>query len=129
MLKLTYTESGLYWESLTQPWEIWVNTRVLLALRSGTSLWIEPTKATFVVPSNLLYLGDLVNIIQENPEDNLSLSFCGEDDLEINLKGSWLSSDAESAEGIFVCGLGDRTESLLCHLWKVSQVVASVVQE
>ena len=59
MLKLTYTENSFYLELLTESVEEWIQTRVLLALRVGHSLCVEPSNASFLLPVDLPGLGQL----------------------------------------------------------------------
>ncbi len=129
MLKLTYTETGLSLEILEQPLEIWVNTWVLLTLRSGTALWVEPTTATFILPIDLPHIGELLNIVHEEIETSLELYLGDEEGIEVNLDGTWLSSNANAEEGVFVCGFSDRTEACLYRLWQASEHSASVLNE
>jgi hypothetical protein len=53
MLKLTYTETGFRLERLAQSLEEWVQGRVILALRVGQSLLVEPSTASFLLPVDL----------------------------------------------------------------------------
>lgn len=122
MLKLTYTTNGFHLEHLSQSIEEWMNTRVLLALRSGTSLSVEPSTACFLLPQNLADL----DILEEMEDDTLSVSQCDADTVEISLEGTWLTSDSESEEGLFVCVMDESTESFLYQLWKNAQYQLTV---
>jgi hypothetical protein len=122
MLKLTYTTNGFHLEHLNQSIEEWVNTRVLLAMRSGTSLFVEPSTACFLLPQNLANLDTL----EEMEEDTLSVSPCDADSVEIGLEGTWLTSNSENEEGLFVCVLGESTELFLYQLWQTAQYQLTV---
>ncbi|GFE70390.1 alr0857 family protein [Chroococcus sp. FPU101] len=122
MLKLTYTTNGFHLEHLSQSIEEWVNTRVLLAMRSGTGLSVEPSTACFLLPQNLADLATL----EEMGEDTLSVSQCDAELVEISLEGTWLTSDVESDEGLFVCVMDEYTESFLYQLWKNAQYQLTV---
>lgn len=122
MLKLTYTTNGFHLEHLSQSIEEWVNIRVLLAIRSGTSLSVEPSTACFLLPQNLADLDTL----EEMGEDILSVSQCDADSVEISLEGTWLSSNSESEEGLFVCVMDEFTEFFLYQLWKTAQYQLTV---
>jgi hypothetical protein len=129
MLKFTYTENGFSLEHLTQSLEDWVTTRVVLALRSGTPICVEPSTAGFLLPMNLAYLGELQKLAQgENPEI-LELTPCDGEYLEVSLQGTWMATDAQTQQGCFVCLLSDRTEFLLHKLWEEAQLTASVVND
>ncbi|MBE9035762.1 alr0857 family protein [aff. Roholtiella sp. LEGE 12411] len=115
MLKLTYTENSFSLEILNESLENWVNTRVILALRSHTKIYIEPSTATFLLPANLPYLADVAQ------EHVVQLCSCDADSVEVILKGTWLTSDADSEVGIFVTALSESAELLLNHLSQSEQ--------
>jgi hypothetical protein len=125
MLKLTYTEKGFYLELLTDLLEEWLANRVLLCLRAATSIYVEPSTASFLLPTNLTCLKELKTLQQDNDEI-LELIDSDRDCLEISLQGTWLTSTEDSEEGIFVCQLTPRTELLLSQLWQAANLEASV---
>ncbi|NEP58092.1 MAG: hypothetical protein F6K31_13880 [Symploca sp. SIO2G7] len=127
MLKLTYTENGFYLELLAQPLEEWVSARVMLALRSGTSLCIEPSNASFLLPADLPQLQSLER--QGQTEEAIALCLCDADYVEISLQGTWLSSDPNSEEGIFVTVMSHAVEFFLFKLWQEAQAMTSVISE
>ncbi len=129
MLKLTYTENGFYLERLAQPLEEWVLTRVLLALRAATNLYVEPSAASFLLPADLPQLVRFEAIVEQENPDAVTLSLCDADCVEVSLNGTWLVSEPGSEEGIFVCTMSDHAEFYLFKLWEEAQIEASVVQE
>jgi hypothetical protein len=120
MLKLTYTENGFYLERLAQPIEDWVGARVILALRAGTSLCVEPSTASFLLPANLPQLRHLER--QQEGEDAIALSLCDAEYVEVSLQGSWMTSNTDGAEGVFVTSMSYVVEFFLIKLWEESQV-------
>ena len=120
MLKLTYTENGFYLERLAQPIEDWVGARVILALRAGTSLCVEPSTASFLLPANLPQLRHLER--QQEGEDAIALSLCDAEYVEVSLQGSWMTSNTDGAEGVFVTSMSYTVEFFLIKLWEESQV-------
>lgn len=127
MLKLTYTETGFYLERLAQPLEEWVTTRVLVALRAGTSFQLEPSTASFLLPVDLPHLAQLqVEARREN--EAIALSVCDAEYIEVSLKGTWLTSNLNGEEGIFIVSMSDRSEFFLSKLWQDSQTYASVIE-
>lgn len=120
MLKLTYTENGFYLERLAQPLEDWVGARVILALRAGTSLCVEPSTASFLLPANLPQLRHLER--QQEGEDAIALSLCDAEYVEVSLQGSWMTSDTDGAEGVFVTSMSYGVEFFLLKLWEESQI-------
>jgi hypothetical protein len=119
MLKLTYTETGFFLERLAQPIEEWVKARVILALRAGTTLCVEPSTASFLLPADLPQLHHLER--QQEREDAIALSLCDAEYIEVSLQGTWLTSDTDGAEGIFVTSMSYNVEFFLLKLWEESQ--------
>lgn len=118
MLKLTYTENGFYLERLAQPLEDWVTARVMLALRAGTSLCVESSTASFLLPANLPQLRHLER--QQEGEEAIDLSICDAEFIEVSLQGTWMTSHAEGAEGVFVTSMNYTVEFFLLKLWEES---------
>lgn len=123
MLKLTYTENGFYLERLAQPLEEWVTARVILALRAGTNLCVEPSTASFLLPADMPQLRHLER--HEEGEDAIALSICDAEYIEVSLKGTWMTSDIDGAEGVFVTSLNYAVEFFLIKLWEESQLRTS----
>ena len=126
MLKITYTENGLYLEYLTESLEEWIAKRILVSLRAATSIYVEPSTASLNLPANLPYFQDLTAL---NAEEGIEFAPCDEEYIEIGFSGTWVSSEVDNEEGIFVCDLKDSTEFFLFKLWQESQLGASVISE
>ena len=122
MLKLTYTHNGFFIDHLEESLEAWVTTRVILAIRSGTSLCVEPSSASFLISLDLPYVDQLLEEVNEFTGEILEVNRCDEEAMEVVLEGTWLGSDIASEEGLFVCRLSDRLESLLYQIWQESPV-------
>jgi hypothetical protein len=129
MLKLTYTETGFSLERLAQPLEAWITARVLLALRSGMSVCVEPSTAAFLLPSDLPCLDELELAARADESESVEIAVCDGDYIEVTLQGTWLASEPDSEEGIFVAVMSERTEFCLSQLWQAAQMEASVVNE
>lgn len=129
MLKLTYTENSFRLEHLDRALEDWVITRTILALRAGTTLYLEPSTAAFILPRDLPNLADLEKVIQWETGEGIELSPCDAETVEVSLAGTWLASEPESEAGMFVCGLSDRAESLLMRLWQEARLSALALNE
>ncbi len=129
MLKLTYIETGFYLEYLAKSLEEWVQGRVVLALRVGESLCIEPSTASFLLPADLPGLETLVVEVRRLAPESISLSACDAEYIEVSIEGTWVSSDAASEEGVFVAAMSHSIEFFLLKLWQDSQVNASVLSE
>lgn len=126
MLKLTYLENSFKMEHLAQPLEDWVKMRALLALRVGGSFSLEPSTASFLLPADLLYLGQLEAEARRDPNEAIALCVCDAEYVEVCLQGTWLTGDPQGEEGIFVAAMSDRAEFFVFSLWQESQTYASV---
>lgn len=129
MLKLTYTENGFHLEHLQESFEEWVNTRVLLALRSATSIFLEPSTAAFLLPTDLPHVRELEALAENEQGEMLELSVCDAKSIEVALQGTWISSNPDTEAGVFVCLLSSTAESLLYQLWQEAQVEVYAVND
>lgn len=129
MLKLTYTESSFYMECLAQSLEEWVAQRVILALRVGQCLCVEPSTASFLLPVDLPGVEVLRAAVVREDSEIIALCSCDSDYIEVSLRGSWLSDGSEDADGVFVTAMSDRSEFFLHKLWQQAQQRASVMSE
>lgn len=139
MLKFTYTETGLYVERLDHSVEDLISRRILLAMRLGQSLIVEPGTATFLVPANSAHSRVLNEV--EALTDCLSACHCDADYIEVGLRGTWIAQNFDRSEGIFLVELGealleelrdspcaalnDRVETIVLKLWEASCVCSS----
>ncbi|NEQ78352.1 MAG: hypothetical protein F6K23_38420 [Okeania sp. SIO2C9] len=129
MLKLTYTESGFYMERLAQSPEQLIVLRVILAMRVGQKIVVEPSSAAFLLPVNLPELSMLEMAVQKEGGDDIALCVADDEFMEVSLGGTWITVDPEYENGIFITALSDRIELLLFKLWQATEANASVSQE
>jgi len=130
MLKLTYTERSFDLEYLTQPLEEWVAQRVILVLRIGQGLCVEPSTASFLLPIDLSGVEVLKAEVKRDDKEVIALYACDSEYIEVTLWGSWLSDDSEDAVGVFVTTISDRAEFFLHKLWQEAQESsASIMSE
>jgi len=122
MLKLNYTESDLHMERIAAPLEVMVAQRVLLALRAGQTLHIQPGHASFLIPADAPGLAQLETL---QLEQQVSLTPVDEQFMEICVEGSWIAATAQAHEGTFIAALGDRVEFFVYKLWQATQPQAS----
>jgi hypothetical protein len=118
MLKLIYTETDLHIEKLATSVEEWISQRVLLALRVGSRIVVEPTSASFGLATGLAGWSELEHLIGREAHETVTLSVCDADLIEIGLEGYWLSESPQQDEGIFVTHLPAKVESSLLELWQ-----------
>ncbi|NEO34948.1 MAG: hypothetical protein F6J90_00965 [Moorea sp. SIOASIH] len=129
MLKLIYTENSFYLERLAQSLEEWVTTRTLVSLRAGASFYIEPSTASFLLPADLPHLRQLEVFVRQDQTDAIALSICDAEYVEVSLQGTWLTSDPEDEEGIFVTAMNYAVEFFLDQLWQEANHRASVPKD
>jgi hypothetical protein len=129
MLKLTYTENSFRLERLNDRLEDWVTTRVILALRSGTSIFVEPSTACFLLPASLNDLTLLEKLIREENGDIIAMSVVDADCVEVSLHGTWIESEPDGESGIFITRIDDRAELFLEKIWQEAQNLASLVND
>lgn len=130
MLKLTYTDRSFYLECLTLSLEEWVAQRVILAMRVGQCLCVEPSTASFLLPIDLPGVEVLKDEVKRDDREIITLCACDTECMEVTLRGSWLSDGSEDAVGVFVTTISDRAEFFLHKLWQESQESsASVMSE
>lgn len=114
MLKLTYTDNNLNLDCLKQSLEDWINTRVLISVRSSTSVYIKCSTASVLVPADSSFTHDLEKV---NRENIVELCRCDAESVEVVLKGIWLTSEIESETGVFVTKSDESTEFILQQLF------------
>ncbi len=129
MLKLTYMETGFNLERFAQSPEQLVALRVMLAMRVGQSISVEPSTAAFLLPVNLPALSLLETEVQREGTEAIAFCVADAEFVEVTLRGTWMSMDAEGVNGVFVTVVSDRAEFLLVKLWQEAQANASVMKE
>ncbi|MEA5600591.1 alr0857 family protein [Nostoc sp. UHCC 0252] len=129
MLKLTYTENSFDLECLTLSLEEWVAQRVILALRVGQNLCIEPSTASFLLPVDLPGVEVLKAEVKRDDREIIALCTCDTQYMEVTLQGFWLSNSSKDAVGVFFTTMSDRAEFFLHKLWQEAQACASVMSE
>ncbi len=137
MLKLTYTEGSFYLEYLTQSPEEWVAQRVILAMRVGQILCVEPSTASFLLPVDLPGVDLLRDEVKRDDSEIITLCACDRKYIEVTLRGSWLSDNSEGVMGVFVTtinsapnsGFASGAELFLHKLWQEAQACASVISD
>lgn len=121
MLKLNYTEVGLYMERVMTAPELLIAGRVVLAMRLGQSLYVEPGRASFLLPDDLRELKVLETTLQREYSSTVTLIPVDEEFLEVGLSGNWVAESKEAHEGMFLITMSDRTEYLIHKLWQMSE--------
>jgi hypothetical protein len=122
MLKLNYTDVGLYMErTMTNP-ELLIAQRVLLAMRLGRSIRVEPGRASFLLPADIPQLQVLEMALHQEYGSVVTLIAVDEEYVEVGISGSWIAEDKDAHEGMFLTVMSDRNEFLIYKLWQMSEV-------
>lgn len=122
MLKFTYTEDGISLELLNDSLLEWVSNRSAMAISAGFPLCILPSRACFLLPDDLELVSDLEIIISDEDREDIQIYRSNERYLEITIRGTWVVSEFDQEEGIFVTALGDRLEALIFQLWLETKI-------
>jgi hypothetical protein len=117
MLKFIYTETALYLEPLSSNLEDWVEQRLIFATSTGETVFVSEEKATFLLPDLVCEITALNFHLHHQGVKTVTVNYCDLDRVEIGLTGYWLSTQMDSAEGVFVVQLPDQVESYLWQLW------------
>ena len=121
MLKLNYTEIGLYMEWLMAAPERVIAQHVLLTLGMAQTLHVETGHAGFLLPTQIAELGQLQTVLQAEPDRGAAVLPVDDQFVEISLSGSWIAANPAAHEGMFLIALSDRAESLIYRLWQLSE--------
>ena len=125
MLKLNYTEGGLYMERVMVSPELAIAQRVVLAMRLWQSLQVGPGHASFLLPADISELKGLEIALQRECGSKVSVTPVDDEFVEVSLSGSWIAESKEAHEGMFLTMLSDRSEFLLHKLWQMSEAHVS----
>jgi hypothetical protein len=121
MLKLNYTEVGLYMERIMSAPELLIAQRVILAMRLGQALHVESGRASFLLPADIPELEGLEISLQQEYHATVTLMPVDDEYVEVSLTGSWVAEDREAHEGMFLTVMSDRTEFFIYKLWQMSK--------
>jgi hypothetical protein len=131
MLKLTYTEAGLHLERICTPVDNLVENliaqRVVLAVRTGQPICVQPGRASFLIPAKHVSIKEYKSTVQGETIRSIDLTSVDHDYYEISLRGTWVASNSDAYEGMFVTSLSDRIEYYIDCLWMKSQSFTSSI--
>jgi hypothetical protein len=128
MLKLTYTDAGLHMERVATALEKLVTQRVVLALRLGQALHIEPSRAAFLLPANAPGLNQLRLTIRME-KSHVTVTLVDDQFVEVSVQGNWIATSDEAHEGMFITAFSEGTEFLVYKLWESTQhCVSSLIR-
>jgi hypothetical protein len=117
MLKLIYTETDVHIELLTADLGDWVEQRLLFSNSIGEMIFLSSEQASFLLPETICEATAVNFYLHHQGATTVTANRCDLDRVEIGLTGYWLSTDLDSAQGIFVTQLSDQVEFYLWQLW------------
>jgi hypothetical protein len=121
MLKITYTSTGATLEHSSESLEATMRRRVMLSLRVGEPLGLEPTSISLLVNHSLPALKALATVIAQAPTYALQLIQRGAAEVEMQLQGYWLAQPQNPGEGVFLAHFDPTLECHLVKIWQTSQ--------
>jgi len=133
MLKITYTSTGATLEHSCESLESILRRRVLLSLRVGEPIGLEPIAVSLLVGHSLPALKALAGAIAsssravthqesaQTPTQALALIQKSAAQVEMRLQGYWLAQQEKPGEGIFFANFDPALEGHLVKIWQESQ--------
>lgn len=125
MLKLTHSDLGLHLERVVTTPEFAIAQRAALAMRLGQPLCVEPGRAAFLLPIDVV--ADLDGVLQAEGTA-ATVASVDHQFAEVALSGSWLAASHDADEGLFLAVMSDCAETLIYDLWQMSQQAPVVLQ-
>jgi len=125
MLKLSYTESGLYLECLSASLEQIVQQRALLALRLAQPFHIEPSTASFLLVLDEPSWEELEVVLEVEDDRRLIVTPTDRDLVEVTVEGTWVADTEETEDGTFVTALSEEAERFIYRLWAFTETQVS----
>lgn len=125
MLKLHYSDSGLFMEPVADSLENWLNQRVLFSARVGQNLYVSPSQASFLLPAAVMPLTELELMLWLERATDIHVCPVDVDFVEVSVQGTWVAESAQAHEGTLLMTASESVEALLYRLWQTSQVPAA----
>ncbi len=121
MLKLHYTESGLFIEQVGGSLEALISQRIILAIRAGQELHVQPGEASFLLANSVSTIAELAVLMWKEQNPAISVTVVDLEMLEVCIDGTWITEQVDAEEGTFLIAAPEQTEALLFRLWQESQ--------
>jgi hypothetical protein len=118
MLKFAYTNNNVHLEVLPETLSEWISARVMFCVYSSNPIFVTPETASLLISADtntFNYLDqaldqEIIEVVQVNDED-----------IEVILKGVWVTSNVDSEDGIFVTTMSYDTEFFLSQIFLEEQ--------
>lgn len=127
MLKLNYTDCGLFLEQVDASLDAVATQRVMIAVYAGEPLHMEPGRAAFLVSASAPEVKKLQNVLQTDATQTVTVAVVDDGFVEVSLKGTWIAKSINAEAGTLVVALPDESEKLVCQLWQPTQWQSAIV--
>lgn len=121
MLKLNYSDFGLFLEQVAVSLDTVMAQRAMLAVSVGETFYLEPGRASFLLPAALPEIHQLVSVLKASTSDAIALDNVDDGYMEVSLKGTWMAESPNAESGTFMAALAPESEQLIFRLWQVTQ--------
>lgn len=121
VLKLNYTDCGLFLEQVDASLDAIATQRVMLAVYAGEPLHMEPGRAAFLVSASASEVKKLQSILQADATKTVTVAAVDDGFVEVSLKGTWIAKSINAEAGTLMAALSDESEKLVCQLWQITQ--------
>lgn len=121
MLKLQYTENGLFLEQVNASVEAIVAQRAALVLSAGQSLHLQPGRASVLLPADIPTLAELEVLVWLEQSQQITTGLVDIETVEVSLPGIWMTEQVDAEDGIFLVTTTSAIEELIHHLWQQGQ--------
>jgi hypothetical protein len=136
MLKIIYAETGQHLEPIAAAspaaklcqCDDWIAKRIEFARSIGQTLLVSQERATFMLPNSIADVTEIDTCLNRLGAEMVTVDCCDLGWVEIELAGSWICTDFDRAEGVFVTEQSDPVESYLVQLWEVAKVELGTYQ-
>jgi hypothetical protein len=115
MLKVIYTDAGLFLEYCPEPLDLLLSDRVCMYAHAQRPVSVQPMNASIPLPAHLISYQGLERF------QEIEVAWCDRDWLEVTLSGLWITEDPDQESGIFMTELDPRLEQRLIRVWQISQ--------
>jgi hypothetical protein len=108
MLKIIYAETGQHLEPIAvessaaklRQRDDWISTRLKFAQSIGQTLLVSQERATFMLPNSVGDVTEIDTCLNSLGAEMVRVDCCDLGWVEIELAGSWISTDVDRAEGV-----------------------------
>ncbi len=121
VLKLNYTDCGLFLEQVSASLDAIAIQRVMLAVYAGEPLHMEPGRAAFLVSASVPSITKLQLVLQADTTGVVTVASVDDGFVEVSIKGTWIARNIDAEEGTLIAALSPKSEQLVYQLWQATQ--------